>query len=207
MKKLVILLADLDMENTMKSLLKRLTQSGLCSHEASDYTITRHPNRDPGCYKEATDFLRQFLKTHQYALVIFDYHGSGEEGRKTSLEIELEVENNLSINGWDDRCCAIVPAPELEIWVWSDSPHVAQELGWKRQDISIREWLIQKGLITNDQVKPRDPKGSMHAVLREALKPVSPMIFSNLAEKVSLNKCTDRAFIKLKDALQRWFTP
>lgn len=205
MKKLAILLADLDTEVAIKSLLKRFSSSRACSLAPDDYDIFRHPYRDSGCYGGAHLFLRPYLKTHQYVLVIFDCHGCGVETRKDSSEIELDVETNLSINGWDNRCHVIVPDPELEIWVWSDSPHVAQELGWKRQDLSINEWLINKGYLAPGQTKPQHPKESMEAVLRTANKPPSPAIFSALAEKVSLHKCSDRAFLKLKNVLQRWF--
>jgi hypothetical protein len=44
--------------------------------------------------------------------------------------MENDLEARLSQSGWPSGCCAaIVIDPELELWVWSRSPHVPAVLG------------------------------------------------------------------------------
>jgi phage antirepressor YoqD-like protein len=95
--------------------------------------------------------------------------------------------------------------PELEIWVWSDSPEVDGQLGWAQRQPDLRTWLRQKGLLLSDQAKPERPKEAMKAALREVKEPWSSSIHQHLAERVSLRRCTDPGFTKLKDTLRRWF--
>jgi hypothetical protein len=203
MKDLAILLADNDIQRTIESLLKRSRDLGI---RPLDYDIFRHPNRDSGCYKMAHEYMRSQLKTHQFLLVMFDYHGCGADHLKSPEEVEATVEESLSRCGWLDRCGVIVPDPELEIWVWSNSPQLPVELGWSRKDISVNEWLINKGFLRPHEIKPMHPKEAMRAILREARKPPSPAIFEALAEKVAFGNCTDRAFIKFKKTLHCWFS-
>ena len=54
-----------------------------------------------------------------------------EENCNCDENLETEAEQRLSSSGWDDRAVAIVLDPELEIWVWSDSPEVDDVLGWR----------------------------------------------------------------------------
>jgi hypothetical protein len=96
--------------------------------------------------------------------------------------------------------------PELEIWVWSDSPHVAEILGWKNKQTDLKTWLIKKGFLQEGELKPSKPKESMEAVLKEVRKPRSSMLYRRLAEKVSFGRCSDEAFKKLKSTLQNWFS-
>lgn len=202
-KELVILTADIDAENALLGLLRR--HSSLQTRPLSCCCdLHRHPLRDSGCRGDAEEFLRGFQTTHHYAIVIFDHHGCGWEDR-WATEIEADVERRLSASGWKDRCCAIVLEPELEIWVWSDSPHVARELGWSSRQPPLREWLISKQLLSNAAPKPSDPKRAMLEALRVANKPPSPAIFRALADNVGLARCNDRGFLKLKSTLQRWF--
>ena len=54
-KDLIVLAADLDIENTISGLLSR--PSKLKAKKPS-FDILRHPNRDPGCRTSAADLLR-----------------------------------------------------------------------------------------------------------------------------------------------------
>ena len=144
------------------------------------------------------------MRTHRFALVIFDRHGSGREDCPAE-EIEAEVERRLSTAGWTDRCAVVVPDPELEIWVWSDSPNVDAELGWAGQQPSLRQWLVSQQAIQTEHEKPVDPKTAMFMALRKQHKPLSSWLFRRLAEHVGLQRCQDRAFLKLRNTLQCWF--
>jgi hypothetical protein len=54
-------------------------------------------------------------------------------------------------------------------------------------------------------MKPFDPKLAVEQVLRQAGKPRSSAIYEQLARRVSLQRCTDPAFVKFTTVLQKWF--
>jgi hypothetical protein len=141
--------------------------------------------------------LRPFANSHQYALVLFDREGCGR-GQLPREEIEREVEDRLSRNGWGDRAAVVVLDPEVEIWVWSDSPHVDKILGWEGKQPGLRTWLQTQNFLASDQLKPERPKEAMQTALRKAGKSRSSALYFQLAEQISFNRCIDPAFIKLK---------
>ena len=204
-RSLVVLTADLDMENAVKGILTRGKALGIRELvEDTDVQFVRPFNRDAGCYKTADSFLRMFCLQYEHALVFFDRDGSGRE-ELTAEAIESDVEGRLSRNGWENRARAIVIDPELEAWVWSPSPNVDLELGWRNHDPSLRDWLVEEGFLSPKQVKPRHPKEAMERALRHVGVSRSASIYYNLARKVSLAHCTDRAFLKFKNTLTEWF--
>jgi hypothetical protein len=204
-KDLVLLVADLDAENALRGILQRWQSLGIRQLiEGRQLDILRHPQRDPGCRCNGEGFLAGFIRTHSHALIVFDHSGCGWDDR-AATDVEVDVEDRLSQAGWKDRCAAIVIDPELEAWVWSESPNVDEELGWTGRHPSLREWLKTKQLVADGAVKPRDPKAALLQAMREANKPPSPRVFSKLAETVSLSRCQDRAFLKLKTTVRAWF--
>jgi hypothetical protein len=203
-KELVVLVADLDAENAIRGVLERWQSLGIRQLHPGDYDILKYSGHDSGCRGEAAQFLEGFVRSHAHALVVFDRHGCGWD-HLSREEIEQRVEDDLERAGWNDRCAVITLDPELEIWVWSDSPHVEEELGWKNRCPSLREWLVSENHMPPDGVKPIDPKEAMLRALRHVRKPFSARIFSRLSKKVGLNRCRDGAFLKLKWVLQKWF--
>lgn len=200
-KDLVILTADIDIEFTIQGLLNRKKSLGI--REISFY-ICRHPERDPGCLLKGHEFLRPFSNEYNYAIIIFDHQGSGVEDKKAE-DIEKEIEEKLSKTGWKNRATAIVISPELEIWVWSNSPHVEEILGWKGRSPDLKSCLVKENLKKENQLKPDDPKKAVEYALRVVKIPRSSSIYKQLAEKVSLTGCEDRAFNKLKNRLTELF--
>ena len=93
------------------------------------YQIIKHPRRDPGCFKEPDGIVELFRRTAAHLLILFDHEGSGQEGRPAS-DLAAEVKQRLEQRGWQARVEVLVIEPELEIWLWSPSPHVARALGW-----------------------------------------------------------------------------
>jgi hypothetical protein len=168
-----------------------------------DAEVRRHPHHDSGCCGEGADFFKPFVSEYQHALLMFDREGCGRE-MLSAEELERQAEAELVAKGWPDRAAVIVLDPELEIWVWSDSPHVDAQIGWSGQP-GLRDWLRGAGFLQAGQVKPARPKEALEAALRKSRKARSATLFRALAEKVSLSRCTDRAFLKLKSTLQTWF--
>jgi len=198
--------ADLDAENALWGILSRHESLEIRPLKTTDVDIHRHIQRDSGCYGDAENFLRPFLRTHRHALVVFDRHGCGCED-KTVSDIESDVEDRLTRSGWEGRCRVVVIDPELEAWVWSDSPHVDSELGWTGGSPELRQWLVSKGLVARGTSKPADPKKAVFAALSARRKPPSARLFRSLAERVGVDRCTDRSFLKLKNTLRTWFSP
>jgi hypothetical protein len=167
------------------------------------FDIFVHPQNDPACLKTSDQFLRSFVNLYRYALVAFDRDGSGRTEHRELLE--REVEARLAQVGWQDRSAVIVFEPELEIWVWSRSPHVDEILGWTNQPDPLRTWLTQQNYLQEGQHKPGRPKEAMEAVLKKVRKPRSASIYLQLAQKVSLQGHSEPAFAKFQATLQKWF--
>jgi len=198
---LIVLAADRNIESAISGLLSRQESLGI---RQIDYKIFSHTHHDPGCLRESHSFLRNFVDAYSYAMVIFDRVGCGNEIR-TREELEADVEHNLNTVGWNGRSIALVLDPELEIWVWKDSPHVASALGWPDNIQFLRSWLIDSGYLTEGDIVPRRPKEAMEAVLRINHKPRSSAIYKQLAETVGLNRCKNPTFIKFRQTIGLWF--
>jgi hypothetical protein len=201
MKDLAVLVADKNTEATLGSLLARPQALGTGPIE---YDIFVHPRRDPGCVNEAHLFLRAFVSSYHYALVVLDHDGSGRE-QLLPLDLSAHVTQQLSQNGWFERAQTIVIAPELEVWVWNPSPHVAECIGWGDRQPDLRGWLAEKGHWPSEQSKPTYPKEALEAALREIRRPRSSALYGTLAAKVGLRGHSEPAFVALLSALRSWF--
>ena len=207
---LFVVVADLDAENAIKTLLTERQQAlgvnfQFVPEPPPNGDMLRFSGRDSGCYRKAVDLLRPPQRTHRHALLLFDRHGSGAE-KKSRTQIEEEIEDKLRQNGWSDETArAIVLDPELESWVWADSPHVAEMFGWQSRRTEMRRFLETEGLWDADSPKPADPKRAMHLALRVNRLAPTARLFAQLAAKVGLTRCQDPAFNKLATVLRAWF--
>ena len=203
MMDLIILVADKSMEAALEGALSREKALGIRS---VSYEIKRHAEKDCGCLTNGIEFLSIFARQYQHALLIFDYEGCGAEMTPIN-ELESELRDDLGRRGWADRAEVIIINPELEIWVWSNSPWVDEIMGWKGRAPKLRQWLRQKypDYWPELNAKPLRPKEALEASLREVRKVPSASLFKRLAEKVSFDNCTDPAFGKFKTTLRHWF--
>lgn len=200
-KDLVVLAADKDMEETIIGLLDRHQSIGI---RPVDIDIYRHPGRDSGCRTQGATFLRSFCNRFNHAVLIFDHEGSGGESIPAA-KLEKELEGQLARNGWQQRASAIVIEPELESWVWSNSPEVDHVAGWGGRIPSLRKWLADEGFLNEGSTKPERPKEAFRYALRHVRKQPSAALFKRLAQRVSFQQCEDRAFQKLISKLQEWY--
>ncbi len=191
MKDLIILVADKNTESALLGLLRRPDALGI---REVQFDIRVHPQRDPGVYRRAHEFLRPFIRQYRYALVLLDREGSGAE-RVGPDRMRSAVQERLERSGWEGRCSVIVLDPELETWVWLDDPHVAQALRISLQDLRN---LLREG-------KPPRPKETLEDLLKERRTPRSSSLYEDLASQVDFRKCADPAFRLLRETLQRWF--
>ena len=200
-KDLIILVADKNMEHTLRGLLSR--PPALRIREIT-FDLYVHPNRDGGCLSQGAEFLRPFVRLYSHALVLFDHEGCGREGDDSSV-LERTLETKLSVSGWEERANVVIIHPELEVWVWSDSPHVEFVLGWQGRNPDLRTWLRERRCELDENGKPLSPKEAMDDALRVVNKAHSSALFNKLAQTVSFERCTDPAFIRLKNILRSCF--
>ena len=202
MKNLVVLSADKNMEHTIKGVLSR-PQSLAIRPIVADVFV--HSRRDPGCVNEGVAFLSGLSEHYRHGLLMFDYKGSGAENKHSFSDLQKSLNSELISSPWQHRAKTIVLNPELEVWVWSKSPHVDDVAGWKNRNPSLRRWLVERELLQKGEVKPACPKQAFEAALREVNKKRSSSLYQQIAEKVSFDSCDDTAFLEFKRILQKWF--
>jgi hypothetical protein len=200
---LVVLVPGKDDEEALIGLLATRCQS--LRIRPPRFKVLRHPRRDAGCFREAERLLRPFLAQAEHALVMFDYEGCGQESRSPDW-VSSEVRERLQRSGWDDRAEVVVVVPELEAWVWSDSPRVDDVLGWHGREPCLRSWLQQQGLWQPDVPKPSRPKEAVERALEVVRLQRSSATYRQLAESVSLQRCQDTSFRRLVEVLRQWFS-
>ena len=200
-KDLVVLVPDKCIEAAIGGLLSRPEALGI---RPLRHDIFTHPERDPGCVLRPHAILAPLSSRYARALVVLDRHGCGREGEARET-LEQAIVERLEDHGWSGRADAVVIAPELEAWVWSDSPHVATQLGWKDGLPSLKSWLSGEGCWDTSDPKPEDPKGCVEKVLGHIRKPRSSALYGELAQRVSISRCTDPAFAKFLQSMQNWF--
>lgn len=203
LKDLVIIVADTNLEHALEGLLSRPEALGI---RAIEHDIYSHPEHDPGCAIRGVEFISNLSNQYRYGLLMFDHEGSGKEAT-TRKDLQESLNERIAMTAWGERAKVIVLAPELEVWIWSDSPHVDEVAGWRNREPGLRRWLVEQGYLQEGEVKPMRPKEAFEAALREAQKPRSASLYLQIAEKVSFRRCTDSAFLELKSILADWFPP
>ncbi|HYM62891.1 MAG TPA: hypothetical protein VEZ11_18540 [Thermoanaerobaculia bacterium] len=168
------------------------------------FRVLKHRRHDPGCFRESVQFLRDYQLSARHALVLFDHEGSGKEAT-SALEVASDVRGRLAAAGWADRADAVVLVPELEVWVWSDSPELDRALGWPVRGVQLRDWLCERGWLAPGEAKPRRPKEALETALDLSRFPRSADLYEKIALTVGLNRCTDPSFLTFKSIITRWF--
>jgi hypothetical protein len=200
-KDLVVLVADVQQEKTLETLLKERSQS--LGIRTITFDIYRHPRKDAGVYHEAADFLAAYRSPqYQRALVLLDWAWDGAPGNAAFIQQELLT--RLQQGGWPGgRAQVIVLEPELEIWIWATSSHVPEVLRTSWDEIHI---LAQaRGYWLAGHNKPSQPKELLEAILKRQHRPRSAAIFQELVRRVGFARCQDPAFLLLCQTLKAWF--
>lgn len=200
-KDLVVLVADKDMQQALMGLLQRHQSLGI---RTLTFNIFSHPEHDPACARLGVEFLSNLSNQYDHGLLLFDHEGCGREDDAPEI-LQQSLNDEFARTDWGDRAKAIVIAPELETWIWSESPNVDMVAGWHGRSPRLREWLMAQGLLREGKSKPQDPKQAFHAALREVGTARSASLYRQLAETVSLQTCEDGSFTELKSTLKAWF--
>jgi hypothetical protein len=206
MRDCIFLLADKNMEAVFTGFLTRerfylsLGIRPFAFDQARDILV--ESGSDPGVFRRAHALLRLYRRTHRFAVVVLDNTWPGSPGVEA---IQETIQANMIGSGWPADCFeVIVLAPELEVWLWQDSPHLATAFRFT-QHTSLRQWLVSQGLWDTDAAKPADPKQAVERTLRTSRMPRSSAIYRQITNRISVQGCTDPAFHRLRATLQRWF--
>ena len=200
MKDLIVLVPDKNVRFGIDSLLSRYESLNI---KDIFYDIFVHPLHDAGVYHNAANFLRAFSNHYSYALVFLDREGSGQE-QTLPNNIANTVKKDIESNGWPDRVEVIVFDPELEIWVWTESPYTAAALGWDNY-LDLKKWLNEQGFWEQNSSKPKRPKEAVESSLKLKRIPRSSSIYREIGQRVSLHRCQDESFRSFRNILQKWF--
>lgn len=200
MKDLLCLVADKNMEAVMQELLSRYQALQI---RKIDFETFVHPQRDPGCLQTGSELLLEGNNGHAHGLIVLDFSWEGRpvdnvQGLLDQMRSRLDRRGLL---GWAD---VVVIDPELENWLFTGSPALADALGWNKPQ-SVRDWLRIQGMWPADSQKPSDPKRAMEMVFHEARMPRSSAIYRVIARHSSFRTCSDAAFLRLRGILTSWF--
>jgi hypothetical protein len=207
MRDCAFLLAD----GTMEAMFQGFLRVSGCHHKLRTRELNFDPRvdivsgtNDPRTYRQAHNLLRPLQRTHRHALIVLDNDWNGSPGVE---RIRRDISNNMITSGWDvERFEVVVIDPELENWIWQDSPHIAEAFAYRHSQ-PLREWLRDRvpPMWADGDPKPARPKEAVEAVLRMTRTPRSAALYRRIVERVSVRGCTDPAFGLMCERLQRWF--
>jgi hypothetical protein len=201
MKDLALLVADRNMESAMEGILSRPQALGV---RAFSYEIDRHAGRDGGVRTTGPETLTLLRDEFRHGIVMLDLEGSGAD-TTSAVELEQELDARLSPI-WKTRAKTIVIDPELDAWAWGSENALRQALGWT-ENRRIRDWLAEHGYQFDARQKPIRPKEALEALMVKLNEPRSSALYRRVTGKISLNRCVDPAFDRLRNALQGWCPP
>jgi len=197
---LVVLCADLDIEQVVKTLLTTRSRAlGISSPISVRYH--RHPMKDPGCYSSPSAVLGA-RSMGRRALVLFDTAFDGAPSDPPEA-MSTDVERRLGAV-WGDAVRAVAIFPEIEAWLWTGY-HTAEALRWPKGYADLRRWLQDQRLWDEGAPKPRDPKEALVRVVRQTSPGPSRGLFEYVASRASVDACVDQSFSRLRAILREWF--
>lgn len=189
--------------------------------------IRIHPAHDPGVWTDPHTVLQAERNNFQYALIILD---AAWVGAPPAAQIVSDIEGLVRTRAyWErPRFEVILIQPELEAWIWQRNPHVAEAFEFSGSDAELWRFLEAQALrLDNDRKKhrfipadplarlppawpqvapkPENPKGLVEALSHHCRSGPASGIFNEISSTISVRGCQDLAFLRLRDALRRWF--
>jgi len=199
MRDLIILVADKNAHFALTGAFSRNEALGVRPLEC-DFIV--HPGRDGGVRKTGCDLLRLERSRFSHGLLVLDFEGSGA-AHADGEALEAELDDKLA-SDWGSAAKAIVIQPELDIWMWGSDNAVEQAIGWP-SGTRLRDWIQRHGFELDANGKPNRPKEALEAALRVPRLPRSSALYQNIAKTISLTRCRDAAFSRLRTKLSEWF--
>ncbi len=186
----VFLLADKQMKETFDGFLGRDKFHLSLGTRLFTYEMYAPDRRfgDSGIFEKGHDFLERYRATCHHAIVALDHQW---EGAPAPEIIQQTVKSKLVGKGWtEDSVEVIVIEPELEVWLWQDSPHIARafkDFNYSPYS-SLRKWLEVRGFWEPASLKPAQPKDAFELLCRISRTPRSSAIYQKIAQQVSVRK-------------------
>ena len=199
MQDLVVLVADKNMQFALQGALERSEALGI---RPLTYEFRSHMGRDGGVRTTGADVLARETTRFNHALMLLDFEGCGQEN-DDPLKLESQLDQKLN-TAWGGCAKAIVIAPEVDVWLWGNDHLLREILHWPQED-SIRDWLREKGFAFSADGKPVRPKEALDAMRPVHKQPRSSAMYEKVTRRLSLKRCTDSAFIRLRTQLESWF--
>lgn len=196
-----MLVADKNMQFALNGGLNRPESLGI---RRITLDFRQHPGRDGGSRSNGAQILALEKARFSHAVLVLDHEGCGA-GALSALELESILDEQLK-PAWGNHAKAIVIAPEVDIWMWGSDNKLAEVLKWPRQE-SIRDWLGNAGFEFMDNGKPQRPKEALEAIFRICKRPRSSAAYQQIAASISMARCEDAAFQRLRNSLRNWFAP
>ena len=198
MRDLILLVPDKNTEYTVRGALSRPEALGI---RRIDFRILVEQGRDGGVRRRGSQVLGVQQARFSHALLLLDYEGCGSHVPPADLEAQLDD----ALSGmWGDRAKAIVIEPEVDAWMWGAETHLRSMMGWRFPE-EIRPWLIAQSFAFTADGKPVRPKEALEAVFRRTRTPRSSAIYEHVAQTISLARCKDEAFLRLRASVVEWF--
>lgn len=195
------MVADKNMQFALNGGLNRPESLGI---RRITLDFRQHPGRDGGSRSNGAQILALEKARFSHAVLVLDHEGCGA-GALSALELESILDEQLK-PAWGNHAKAIVIAPEVDIWMWGSDNKLAEVLKWPRQE-SIRDWLGNAGFEFMDNGKPQRPKEALEAIFRICKRPRSSAAYQQIAASISMARCEDAAFQRLRNSLRNWFAP
>jgi hypothetical protein len=199
MKDLVVLVADKNIQATLRGALARPEALGI---RPITFEFRAHPGRDGGARTSGPDVLATEHRRFGHALLVLDLEGSGSH-TDNPVEVERDLDAKLRVQ-WEDCAKSVVIAPELDVWLWGSDNALREVFRWPLQG-SIRDWLLADGFEFDAAGKPVRPKEALEAMVRIHRQARSSALYEKVAAKISLTRCKDAAFDRLRTQLRHWF--
>jgi len=199
MKDLALLVADKNMDFAMRGILARPEALKI---QAIEYEIKPHAGRDGGVRTTGPEIMALLRDQFRHGIVMLDWEGSGTDVNSVHA-LQQELDERLS-KFWDDRARAIVIDPELDAWIWGSDNVMGEVLDWGEEK-PIREWLAEQGFEFDPARKPLRPKEALETLMIHLGEPRSSALYRKVTTRISLTRCADPGFTRLKFFLQKWF--
>ncbi len=209
MRDCVFFVADKTMRETFlgffcRADLRSQLGCGLFEFDPEEDLFFAAGQNDPGLWKRADGLLKPFQRTHFRAVVALDCAWDGSPGQ---AGIHDAISRQLVASGWDQaRFVVIAIDPELEEWIWQDSP-ILEKAVRHHGVITLRETLAARKLWPMGMSKPPNPKEVFDLIRQENQVKKSSSTFRRIASEVPVAACVDPEFQRLAEALRTWFPP
>ncbi len=208
MRDLVVITADADMEAVMKAVLQRPLALGI---RRVDHEVRRHDGRDSGLFQYGPEATRSLKGTFRHLLLLWDFHGSGQEHKATPESSAANLQLRLDAISWKGVSVAVAIAPELEEWLWHSTDAIRKWLGYADES-QLNTWL---GEFSTQQGKPVElvkrelPKELFQFVCHRRWKRQARVQdYAQIAEVASLVDWQSSPTLKaVTEQLRTWFPP